>query len=331
METEQNSPWITFCPYYINIDRLIDISASLSNGYSEYEDIEISKTTSQDKSKAFSGKHPNKFFSLGFESSSSSIIDSAESKKVKRIHTPVSLLNSTTDTLKRAKKLNDLSSRIIENSKERRPLLECGDVVTFAGTIKQDQHGFVDLSPCEKSDKTVANIKMTMLIFPIIVIVGIIILLLTEYINVFIMRIGLFGAIIVECFLFTYLLLLSCITSDQARTYKAFRKLERKNISARKIRIDIDKYAFLNKIFESDEEARKLYKMLDTVFFLDKRYEFLCYLYDDYFYQGDLKDILGRTIDCLAIVKSISKSYVEIEVIAIYISLNSTHFPNGVN
>lgn len=70
-----------FCPYYINIDRLFDITASLSNGYSEYEDIEVSKVTSNSKSKSFSGKHSNKIFSLAFEREFSSGDDSTETKK----------------------------------------------------------------------------------------------------------------------------------------------------------------------------------------------------------------------------------------------------------
>lgn len=86
MKAKKNSPFVTFCPYYINIDRLIDISASLSNGYSKYEDIEISTAASQSKSKSLSGKHKNKFFSLGFDVGTSSAIDSTESKKIKRMN-----------------------------------------------------------------------------------------------------------------------------------------------------------------------------------------------------------------------------------------------------
>ena len=99
MQVKKNSFFATFCPYYINIDRLVDISASLSYGYSEYEDIEISTVTSQGKSKSLSANHKNKFFSLGLDVGASSAADSTESKKIKRIHTQASLLNNTINIL----------------------------------------------------------------------------------------------------------------------------------------------------------------------------------------------------------------------------------------
>lgn len=309
-----------FCPYYINIDRLIDISASLSDGYSEYEDIEVSKVESNSKNKSFSGKHSSKFFSLGFEGEVSSGVDSAETKKVKRIHTQASLLNSTVKTLQDIEKLRNLNSPFFNNSGERQPLFECGDIVTFAGKLEQNEYGIAELTTYGTEANKVNIVKKAILVIPLLILLGGILLGVIKYIHILdIICLGISSIFLIECILCIYLLFLGNISSNKTKRYKAIKKSEKKNTNMHKAQISFDTSAFWDKTNAIFVDALVNSNKQNTFVKIDTQFIFLCYLYDDYFYQSDMKDILGRTFDCLAIIKDIERSFVEIEVVAIYI------------
>jgi len=320
MSTTEKNIRSIFCPYYINIDRLIDISASISDGYSDYEDIETSKVASKNKSKSFSGKHSNKIFSLGFGRDSTSGTESTETKKVKRIHTQASLLNNTVKALESTDRLHNLSNLLRNDTWKSQPLFECSDIVTFAGKVEQDKYGIAELTTYGAEAKKVNMVKNATLITPLIMLIGGILLGTIKYVYIYdIIRLIVCSTFLMECVLYIYLLFISNASTNMTKQYKAIKKSEKRSANLHKVQISFDMFAFWDMDDETFIENLDKFDKPISIVQLGSQFKFLCYLYDDYFYQSEMKDILGRALDCLAIIKSIEKSLVEIEVIALYI------------
>lgn len=312
-----------FFPYYINIGRIIDIYATISKGYTEYEEVLIEKEMSRRKSKGLKGNHTFKWFSVEGEIESHTEDSSKETSKSKRIHTVASLLNCTIESLCRKGKVFSLidPSGDENNAVTIASQSECGDIVIFTGDLaltetprgaRNDDDKIKDPSTAEKENheleasragaiESVKQLvedrhKRNIMFYGISVVL--VFLTILSFIRIFFLQdayktLTLFA--IPSILLCILILFLYCHIKNK-----------RKNSQT------------INAIKNVQEKGSRISKVVIRT----SGYDFICYLHDKYFYQCKLSDIITKHIKCLGIVhKPSTKNQLvaEVEVLALYL------------
>lgn len=312
------------CPYYINSDRLLDLLASVKDGYDGTEEIEMSVTATHRKSRGFKGVFEKSPFSISAEGNKETKKEENEKKKTIRTHTMASLLNKTIEEIG----LNDLTEPEMD--------FECGDIIKFTGKISQDRLGAEDYitfgfdTEIDDSNKNKVETeldqrkalrqrqqrKAKLISYISAVVPGLlaIILLIYGFINqpsMIYAAIFIFVMVLLPIILLTtqkYILHSTKDNNSGLSDHRAIKKDRKKVYEGRKVKILYDEN--VKEAFDKIIPDRKLY--------------FVGELYDDYLYQSSFKDFLGRNVSCIGIVKHVEEHekpyavYGEVEIIAVY-------------
>ena len=311
-------PSPAYFPYYINTDRLVDISASLSNGYAEYEEVEVERTFSKSKGKSLKGKHSNTLFSIEGEINFQDSGEGKERSKSKRIHTTVSLLNNVIERVSTPNTSKDKTTiKGIEDYK-------CGDIIFFEGDValagrEEDEgkrrfsektegiHVAQNKETTERKQEIIASTKnaaqeMKKLTYSLII-----------FGAVFIFTVA--AAVIFLSNRFLYPLddntltilpiLIALLVSVSITGIFHVIKTTKKDFQA------------LNAI----NKARKKDVSKSKITICSKNADFSCYLRDDCFYSCSLSDIITKRVNCFGIFRETNaknQRVAEVEIIALY-------------
>lgn len=309
-----------FFPYYINTDRLIDISASLTKGYAEYEEVSIERELSKNKSKSLKGQYSNKLFTIDAGLESDIVNGSKETATCKRTHTAASLLNGVMESLCKQKQIVSLSD--LSGEENKKPTIasksECGDIVILTGNLaltESSRHlreGDEIESPTEKGNRnyrmkrereeTIKSVEETMASVGkrkrrfrfISFLLAVTTVALPLYIK---------SRESLNLNLYTFSLLSLCAL------------LAYINFSIKKEHRNLQTHTAVKEIQKKKANTSK-------VVIRTGEYDFICYLQDRYFYKCNLSDIITKRIKCFGIVhepSSQSQLIAEVEVIALYL------------